>query len=481
MAASLICKTCHKEQQRATAAQTGVLEALAAASVTPQFLDNLRYRTHAKISQLAPAFHAAKAIIKDSKGRGIQFLSAPALISAFSGVDTESTDMADDMVGSPGFPKASHTYQNSLKAMDSLMPQLASSQPRSFPASQHAYPPLGRISGLDGQTQSSRSLSTAIEVIQNQRLEYVGDEESPLIPLLVYLFRSSDDNTKLAAAGLLVTLHRLGLTKRPKGSIFALLLVPSLVRMLDRDAKSAPSKTGGPLGSTDEIITEGAPEILATLTNSCTGTQNAAVDAGAIKKLSQLLKESFDPLPIGASVPMWNPGSTFTHRSQDGDAASRLGPVGIRYSTRHILKLRESVLTALAAMASEKDEFRKAVIENGVVPFIIRTLQVEPVEVRTSPSDRNADEIPTPQSEPMWIYRDVVLAACGAARALSRSVSTLRTSLMDAGLPAPLFALLNSRDIEIQIAATGVLCNLVLKFSPMRDVGCPHFPCQEVK
>ena len=50
---------------------------------------------------------------------------------------------------------------------------------------------------------------------------------------------------------------------------------------------------------------------------------------------------------------------------------------------------------------------------------------------------------------------------------------------MDAGLPAPLFALLKSQDLEIQIAATGVLCNLVLKFSPMRDVSSSRNPSKE--
>lgn len=41
---------------------------------------------------------------------------------------------------------------------------------------------------------------------------------------------------------------------------------------------------------------------------------------------------------------------------------------------------------------------------------------------------------------------------------------------MDAGLAAPLFGLLKHQDIEIQIQATAVVCNLVLDFSPMREV-----------
>ena len=41
---------------------------------------------------------------------------------------------------------------------------------------------------------------------------------------------------------------------------------------------------------------------------------------------------------------------------------------------------------------------------------------------------------------------------------------------MDAGLAAPLFLLLKHQDVDLQIAATAVVCNLVLDFSPMRDV-----------
>ena len=66
--------------------------------------------------------------------------------------------------------------------------------------------------------------------------------------------------------------------------------------------------------------------------------------------------------------------------------------------------------------------------------------------------------------------KEVMLAACGLARGLSRSVSTLRTALMDAGLSTPLFQILRHQDLDIQVGAWAVICNLVLEFSPMRNV-----------
>jgi len=52
---------------------------------------------------------------------------------------------------------------------------------------------------------------------------------------------------------------------------------------------------------------------------------------------------------------------------------------------------------------------------------------------------------------------------------MSRSVSILRTSLIDYGVAKPIHALLTHPNVEVQIAATEVLCNLVLHFSPMRE------------
>ena len=76
-------------------------------------------------------------------------------------------------------------------------------------------------------------------------------------------------------------------------------------------------------------------------------------------------------------------------------------------------------------------------------------------------------------------------AACQCTRSLSRSVCILRTNLVDAGIAVPLFRLLSEDSLEVKIAATGAVCNLLLEFSPMRrailEQGAMKILCQHTR
>jgi len=103
---------------------------------------------------------------------------------------------------------------------------------------------------------------------------------------------------------------------------------------------------------------------------------------------------------------------------------------------------------------------RKLVIEMGAATHIIEALipysESSEQSVAWSVKDGNPDA--------------VLIAACKMIRSLSRSVSVLRTSLIDHGVAQPIFELLKHRSVKVQIAATEVITNLVLDVSPMRTV-----------
>ena len=481
LTAALISKTCRDEHHRAMLAQTGVLEALAVrlasfvvatgCSLSP---NNGNVAPASPRSKMSPILQAVGAIIQHSKSRAIQFLNAPAITSVFQKADADITATSEKKSNIWG-PNASNMFnvrQAPPNAIDTLIPPLPSTHFRGSLAPNSNFPPLGALGASSKQSQMSRSFSSAIEVIQSQGLEFIEEEESTLIAWLLYIARLEDEVTGLMAAWVLAILYRHGLTKRGRETAFALLILPSLVRMLDKDSNPAdPSNTydTSVLASPDRLIKEQAPSILAMFAANSLEIQKAAADAGAVKKLSQLLKESYDEMPANCSAAMWTPETSTPRHPEGRDDGSKLGPAGFSATAYHIMKLRESVLFALAAIASDKDEYRRAIIDNGVVPFVIKTLR---------PEDSDPVAHVNGRTEGTTQYRraitgnckDAILAACGAARALSRSVSTLRTSLMDAGLPPPLFVLIKCQDMELQIEATAVLSNLVLHFSPMREV-----------
>jgi len=213
-------------------------------------------------------------------------------------------------------------------------------------------------------------------------------------------------------------------------------------------------------------LKEDAPSILAALVMDDEMLQKAAVDADAIKKLSQLLKAAYEPIVDTSQIKTWRPegGEGSPPRDSRNPPSMRLGKPSQPFLSGHKMRLREGLLKALAALSPSKDDYRKKICEQGVVPYIIDSLK---------PLVNFPTNYEQPAKTPMCMTGNptaTLLAACEAARALTRSVSILRTSLIDAGVAPPLFALLKYPDVDVQIAATAVICNLALDFSPMKEV-----------
>ena len=488
LVASLLSKTCLEERHRDLLLEYRILNALVLhlntwitdtliSSYSGIRISDVRQRLPDDNPALARArlstlLHAIGAIVQHSRPRAYRLLHASPLKDMFQKIsDKARTAFENRTINLP--PNQRYRATMPDINVENLLPSIVNPYPRTVLTSSVGFPPLDAIKNTERSW--SKSLSTAIEIFSSNSLEHVGDDESPLVPWLMYVVRTFDEVTGLMAAWLLAILYRLRLVKKTREASIALLVTPPLVRLLDRDLKLSQEAfhtlDACTPSSIYDIIKEEAPAVLAMLTVNSPKTQKAAVDAGVIKKLSRLLKDSYDLNDANSYMTMWSSDSLGTNgTSKVEDKSSAMGPSGLPPAVYHTTKVRETTLIALAALASDKDEYRKAIIDNGVIPFVIRTLRGEDIKVaaQSNPATVNVEAI-----EQKIVYgncKQAILAACGATRALSRSVSTLRTSLMDAGLAAPLFVLLKCQDMELKIAATAVICNLVLEYSPMREV-----------
>lgn len=476
LTASLIGKLCTEETHKALLADCGVLDALSvkvASFVVAQGFVLPGAEQHVGApgalgalpspappsAKLAPILRAVAVIIEHSKWRAEHFLSSPGILTVFpkQPPDFAPGDVKKGPWGSTYLSGSAVPRHPGASPVEHLLPSVPIPQLKNSPSALN-FPPLGQ-----GSRRHNQPFPTPFSLFETPAAE---DDENTIIPWLLYVLRSESGMVRLMAARLVTVLFRLGLAKKHRVSMLGFLLIPILIRMLDKESDIWGVEDNGFEGliSITKRIREEAPAVLALLIMDDQELQRHAVEGGVIKRLSQLLKESYNPLQE-TTRPMWHAEE---EESGQGFKGSRipecqLGPPGLSPMHCHVMRYRENILKALAALIPFKDEYRKAVCENGVVPYIIDSLKPsssEPPTEMSNPQNSAADGNPTP----------TLLAACGAVRMLTRSVSALRTSLIDAGVASPLFVLIRHPDIEVRIAATSVICNLVLDFSPMKDV-----------
>ncbi|KAI8088851.1 armadillo-type protein [Halteromyces radiatus] len=222
---------------------------------------------------------------------------------------------------------------------------------------------------------------------------------------MIDFVKSKCPNMRLIAATCLTNLYRSDVFSEPFTEI-VLVVLPTLVKLMSEETGDVQERT---------------PLVLADLIKDSEDMQKAAFDADIIPKLSELL----------ASV-----------SCKGSDEEEELGVPGTGSIEKRKEKIKENTLIALASATLLKEECRAQAIECKILPYVVSALQSN--------------------------YLNVRLAACQCARSLSRSVSNLRTSLVDAGVAPPLLKLLYDESPVVQAAACGAICNLALDFSPMK-------------
>ncbi|KAL1894541.1 hypothetical protein Sste5346_005776 [Sporothrix stenoceras] len=558
-AVSLVSPLCRETHHQVALAKAGILDALAVkvasyvvakgqvvpgADIAAEKEGLLDYIPEPATSRLdiSAVLDAAAAIMGNSRLRACMLLCSPSILAIFPQLEFDSP-MNDVHAAWKALSMGglSNLNQQSLGALDFLLPAIPSQALRGHHHSSHnsPFPPLGSTFARESLSrQFPSSTSGAAKRGSGSRHPSSGEgsgagagpeglaldseeQESPMVPWLFSLVRSTSGLERLMAASVLTSLYKAGFANKTREAAMAYLVVPLLLRMLGEAVNSASGDgSGGWVGDDDsnktehQAITEAALTILARLVTNSDVLQKAAIDGKAIKILAKLLKESYEPVSTRSNPRPWNPtptasanpsrtgtpvagtqsqsvgGEWFVEDNEtaaggDADnwamqiASSKLGPAGQSSQLAYRTRLREATLKALTALVAVKYDYQREFADLDAMVYVSASLNATPSKPRAN-KDRtrsikdvemntngNSDDDVDPEygRNPVG----VLVAACDCVRMLSRSIAILRTTLEDAGVAAPIFRLLRHPDVYVQIAATGVICNLLTETSPMRE------------
>jgi hypothetical protein len=468
----LIMKTCQEEIQKKLLVDAGILDilatkltAIAAADESSQDIDaKPSNRDQLPRTCLSDLLEAVAAIIKDSHFYTARFLYSQSIQQLFGWPKDRTTATYD-------------AYNSSSKpSWDKLIPRVQTMASKSDPYIK-SWPALGSHShATTTATMETYGRLPSVDTLQQptSRSVITDESESPLFIWLMYVARRGEGRERLSACWLLALLKKFGErwplndpSKNTRERHFSYLIIPLVAKMVEEcsptSEHSKKAYAAGPAAKEEmRFVLERAPLVLAELVTGNKALQSAAVDARMLPTLIQILKRSFDTITT-STKPLWQPRSASLEvKDPEIDpASSTLGRSGLSADVLHAFKYRESVLLALAALAGDQDGLRKLVIEMGAATHIIEAM-VPYTEKNESGAAPTTAKDGNPEA--------VLVAACKVTRSLSRSVSVLRTSLIDHGVAQPVYELLMHPSVKVQIAATEVITNLVLEMSPMRPV-----------
>lgn len=424
-------------------------------SITNKHID---YRSSAShllpcppVSMIPSILSALSSLVSGSAHRAHRFVWSQHIKDMFLNFSPGEGDLRYMMGPRHGMPNAN----------GSLLPPLHIPNSKSVSYnSSSAFPVLGSMSKENGTADRGLS-STEI------------DHANAVCSWLLYFARALQGPRRLQALRLLAMVnealendaealpqHEFGQKSKDRERQLDVLAVPLAVKLVQ---DSSESKDVAESRDPEELakVQEAGCDVLARLVLCNRRLQTAAFDAFAIKYVCSVLRKSFDNVPL--AKPMW-PARRTPEGEIEKSAACQLGSKGLPLEILHAMRCRRGALEALAAMGQRDDVHRKAIVEAGVIGRMIDSLKPFPHDLQVTIMS-NKGQLSAKDGNTI----SVVLAACHAAKSMARSVSLLRTSLIDAGIAKPLFELLKHENADVQIAATDVCANLVLDFSPMRE------------
>lgn len=500
LAIGIICRLCCEERHQQALAAGGVLDLLATQLASVAVRDGFvvpgaedsagkdaifeAFPAAAKRTvKIGPILEAISAVIGDSKYRATRLVNSPSILAVFPSIEAKHFPQL-------GIAKTQESENSGvelfrpkwLTAMEYLLPAVVIPQNRSGTSTPYSHSEYTE-SKSNRKGKSGVSLESARFHVPGHNGSYpTSDIESPLIPWLVYLVRSLDEEERLTALSVLASLFRAGLCMTiARETSLALLVVPILINSIDRNDKE--TKEGKEVEELDDAKTlrkhyvlEKAPVILARLITDCEFLQKAAFDCDAVKILTRLLKNTYKPLP--SSQPQyWSAHSAAEGMEVEDETMYRLGDPGVHPLTAHRIRTREAALKAIGAIAGCSEDYRKALVLEDFVPYVVESLTEFPGKPRQSKDrkDKNGPEPVRTSPDPDYGTNpiSVIVAACFVARMLARSVHTSRTALIDHGVAAPILNAMKHSDVNLQIAATATVANLVAIISPSKEV-CIH-------
>lgn len=439
---ALICKSCNSDRERDTLANSGVLQALCDRLVvlirSQKVLSRGQGRPASSLNnepQLSLLLETIVTVVENSHTRANYVANHSGLVAVIAATTQTGHDKQD-------------LYENRA-ALEIPLPAVPDHYSVSA-AKRSQFPPL---SSSLGQKRRSSSVRTPRErmVIDEDSNQHHGEHQGEhlIVLWLLSVVRHSMGRRRFAAARLLGNLKHNGLVSSARTRSLGVLLVPILVQMLLSDIDSDLQ------GDYIYLV----PSVLASIVRDNEYLQRAAVETKAISRLVYSLKTSFEDHD-DAVVNLWWP-QALHGKLTSGEPGRSLGSSGPSLGLRKKMIWRQGLLQALASIIADTESYRKEVVDIGGLSLIIQAL--EPFASSVMDGD-NGDAIVVRGNSP-----DVLVAACNAIRALTRSPTALRTKLVDADVAKSIIKLLQSVEAEVRIAATMVLSNLAHDFSPMKQ------------